>query len=54
VNALVILIGFIGFFIGNGYIQAAAVVVLYVAWKNNYISNKGKKQNEVLKKNNLA
>jgi SPP1 family holin len=32
----------------------AAVVVLYTAWKNNYISNKGKKQKEVLKKNNLA
>jgi SPP1 family holin len=32
----------------------AAVVVLYTAWKNNYISNKGKKQKEILKKNNLA
>lgn len=32
----------------------AAVVVLWVAFKNNYLTSKGKLQKDVLQKNNLA
>ncbi|MGE8207695.1 phage holin [Heyndrickxia sp. NPDC080065] len=57
INAVLNLIGFQT--ISDEYVNDLVAVVsgayfIYVAWKNNYLSQKGKKQKEVLKKEGLA
>ncbi|SCC33058.1 Holin, SPP1 family [Bacillus cereus] len=37
----------------NIVVVITGVYTIYMAWKNNYLSNKGLQQKEVLEKNNL-
>ncbi|MGE8203978.1 phage holin [Heyndrickxia sp. NPDC080065] len=57
VNAVLNLIGFKT--ISDDYVNDLVAVIsvgyfIWTAWKNNYLSKKGKKQKEVLKKEGLA
>lgn len=53
------LVAYFGFEIGEQLQNAFVDVVfggyiIYTAWKNNYITKKGKEQKELLDKNNLS
>ncbi|MBL5768225.1 phage holin [Bacillus sporothermodurans] len=57
INAMLNLIGYQT--ISDEYVNDIVAVIsgayfIWVAWKNNYISKKGKKQKEVLKKEGLT
>ena len=39
--------------VNNAIVVATGIYTIYMAWKNNYLSQKGRAQKEVLKQNDL-